>query len=186
MIYLLFACFCVFFAWCWVRIRQVDTHDSVLFPFCQLRRDMLRFLHEYVVENPGTLSREEYTSVRKLLDVVSGTIHHYNRHKTVMFNIREMAKYLKQYRRRLKKIAPPELTDNADIQEFHARFVLCLAKAFLAYTPLIRWELVSKLVVLAYRFRYRVVSHRLRTYVLEGAKHVRHAVQDEPIGRVTA
>ena len=166
MILVLFGCFLIFFVFDWMRIRKVAKHDGVLFPLCQLRRDLMRFLYDNVFVKPNALSHEEYVSIRRLLSVLDGAIHNYNQHKTLLFNFRKMVKYLRQYRHMLKRTAPVNLTDSKEIQEFHARFSRCLARAFLAYTPLIRWELPFRLGVSAYYAGYRAASDRRQQYVL--------------------
>ena len=165
MINLLFVCFCVFAFFSWLNIHRVEKHDGALFPFCQLRRDIMRFLYENVFENPGSLSREEYQSVKRLLKMLNGAISNYNEHKTVMFNFRKAAKYLSRYRHTVKQTKPVNLTTNDEIRAFHMRFIRCFAKAFLAYTPLIRYELMLRLVAFIYR-------KRLSEYVLKAAKQV--------------
>ncbi len=149
---LMLACI-VFAAFFWLQIRKAAKHDRVLFPFCQLRRDIMCFLREHMPDQPNALSREEYDSVLRLLDVVSDVIHHYNRHKTVMFNFRRVIKFSMKYRDTLEQAKPIEMTGNAKIQEFHHRFVGLLAKAFIAYTPLIRWEMVLRFIAYIYRAR---------------------------------
>lgn len=148
-----------------VEIKRIAKHDAVLFPFCQLRRDIMRFLYENVFENPGMISHSEYQSVIRLLDVLNDAISNYNKYKKMMFNIRKVAKYLSQYRHAVKQAKPIDLTNNDKIQTFHARFVHCYAKAFLAYTPLIRSELTLRFIAFIYR--------KNSQYVLAVAKQVR-------------
>ena len=162
---ILMLCFIVFAAFSWIKAKKVAKHDGVLFPFCQLRRDIMRFLCENVFEKPGTLSREEYQSVMRLLDVLNVAINNYNEHKTVMFNIRKVAKYLKQYRDTVKRATPVNLTDNDEIRAFHMRFIYCFSVAFRAYTPLVRSESMLRLVAFIYRTR-------LSQYVLVVTKQV--------------
>ena len=50
------------------RQKEMQKHDRVLFPFCQLRRDVMRFLYINVIENTGSLSPAEYKFVRRLLN----------------------------------------------------------------------------------------------------------------------
>ncbi len=167
MIHILFGGFLVFFVFDWIRIRKVAKHDGVLFPLCQLRRDLMRFLYDNVFVKPNALSHEEYVSIRRLSDALDDTIHNYNQHKTLIFNFRKMVKYLRQHRHTLKRTALMNLTDSKEIQEFHARFSHCLARAFLAYTPLIHWELLLRLMVSAY-------SNRRQQYVLDVVRQVRN------------
>ncbi len=176
MIYFIFACFSVFFVFSFVQIRRVGRHDHVPFPFCQLRRDIMGFLYESVFEKPGTLSREEYTSVHRLLDVVSETIHNYNQHKTLMFNLRKMVKHLRAYRKTTKVTL--NIPENPQIQAFHKRFVQLLATAFIAYTPLIRWELTLRLIAYASHAGYRAGkkerARRVAEYVVNHSEKVRN------------
>lgn len=131
------------------RQKEMYKHDRVLFPFCQLRRNVIRFLHENVVEKQDAVSKEERESVRRLLDIIDLTIGNYNENKTVMFNLRTVMKNLKTYRSASE--ASLQVPDHPRIKEFHSEFRLLLVKAFFAYTPLIKSEFKLYLVVWVYR-----------------------------------
>ena len=47
-------------------LRGLKKHDTALYSLCQRRRDIIQFLWK----NRGTLTREEYLAVRKLLDTI--------------------------------------------------------------------------------------------------------------------
>jgi len=161
------------------RIRMAQKraikHDRVLFPFCQLRRDIMRFLRENAFQRPAALSRAEYASARRLVEALDATIRNYNRHKTVMFNLRKVEKHLRAYRRSAKPA--PALPDNPHIREFHERFRGLLVKAFIAYTPWIRWELTLRLMALTYQLGYQLGKEeglrRRARYVLNNAPKAR-------------
>ena len=158
------------------RQKEMQKHDRVLFPFCQLRRDVMRFLHVNVIENVHSLSSEEYRFIRQLLNLLDNTIHNYNRHKTSMFNVRKIAKHLRMYR----KVSETALKvpDHPEIRKFDERIHRLLVAAFLAYTPLIRWELALRLMVFAYRIGYHAGKQEARRreaeYVVESAEKVRN------------
>ena len=118
-----------------VRQKGMQKHDRVLFPFCQLRRAVMRFLYMNVIESTGSLSSAEYESVRRLLNVLDAVIRNYNQHKTSMFNFRKVAKYLNMYRKVSKTAL--ETSDYSEVREFNERIHRLLDAAFLAYTPLI-------------------------------------------------
>lgn len=160
---------------CWMRRQQktVQKHDQMLFPFCQLRRDIMAFLDENAWAKSGSLSREEYAFVRQLSNVLDASIHNYNRHKTVLFDLRKMADYLKQHRHALKQADALELPANPEIRKFHTHFVQCLIKAFLAYTPLIRSEFALRLVASIYRAVKKEHERRIASYVISSAEQVR-------------
>lgn len=155
-----------------LRQKEMQKHDRMLFPFCQIRRDVMRFLHVNVIENTASLSPEEYKFVRQLLNGLDATIHNYNQHKTSMFNIREIAEHLKMYRK--VSMAALETLDHPEIREFHERIRRFLVTAFIAYTPLIRWDLALRLVVFAYRMSKQDEARRREAeYVVRSAEKIR-------------
>ena len=155
--------------------KEMQKHDRVLFPFCQLRRDVMSFLYRNMIKDADSLSPLEYRFIRQLLTVLDATIHNYNQHKTSMFNLRKIARRLETY----QKVSETALKvpDHPEIQEFHQRIHRLLVVAFLAYTPLIRWELAVRLIVLAGRIGYRdgkqEALRREAAYVVESAEKVR-------------
>ncbi|MGR3913016.1 MAG: hypothetical protein OD918_00575 [Gammaproteobacteria bacterium] len=157
------------------RIRMAQKraikHDRVLFPFCQLRRDVMQFLRETAFKKPQVLSREEYASARRLVEALDVTIRNYNRHKTVMFNLRKVETHLRAYRQSAKPA--PALPDNPRIREFHDRFRGLLVKACIAYTPWIRSELFLRLMALAWQLGVDEGARRRARYVLNNAPQVR-------------
>ena len=154
------------------RQKEMQKHDKALFPFCQLRRDVMHFLYMNVIENTNLLSPAEYKSVRQLLNVLDGTIHNCNQHKTLMFNVRKIAKHLKMYRK--VSMVTLEIPDHPEIREFHERTHRLLVAAFLVYTPLIRWKLALRLIVFAYRMgKQDGIRRREAEYVVKSAEKVR-------------
>ena len=120
-----------------LRQKEIQKHDRVLFPFCQLRRDIMRFLYINVIDDVDPpLSLAEYKFVRQLSNVLDAIIHNYNQHKTSIFKVRKIAKHLQIYRKVSKTAL--EVPDHTEIQEFHECIRRLLVAAFLAYTPLIR------------------------------------------------
>lgn len=172
---ILFLMFIALALYCWLSLRRVSKHDRVLFPLCQLRRDLMRFLRVNATANKNALSTAEYDSIARLSDTLDLAIHDYNKHKTMMFNLRNLMKLIKAHKKTLKKAKPIDLTDNPEIQTFHSRFIRCLAEAFIAYTPLIRSELVLRM----FMWTSRAVSKRVRQEALAVGKQVRAAVRSE-------
>ena len=157
------------------RQKEIQKHDRVLFPFCQLRRDIMSFLYRNLMKDADSFSPSEYGFIRQLLNVLDATIHNYNQHKTSMFNLRKIVKHLETYRK-ASEIAL-KVPDHPEVQEFHQRIHRLLVVAFLAYTPLIRWELALRLIVLARRIGYHIGRQeaflREAEYVVESAEKVR-------------
>ena len=157
-----------------LRQKEMQKHDRVLFPFCQLRRDVMSFLYRNVMIDADSLSPSEYEFIRQLLHVLDATIHNYNQHKTLMFNLRKIAKHLETYRKASETAL--KVPDHPEIQEFHGRIHRLLVIAFLAYTPLIRWELALRLTVvvaIAIAFGRQETLRREAEYVVESAEKVR-------------
>ena len=130
------------------RQKEMQKHDRVLFPFCQLRRDIIRFLYMNVIENTNSFSLAEYKSVRRLLNVLDAIIHDYNQHKTSISDVQQIVKHFKMYRK-ISKTAL-ETSSHPEIREFNECIHRLLGAALLAYTPLTRsrsdWRLCSNCV----------------------------------------
>ena len=154
------------------RQKEIQKHDRVLFPFYQLHRDIMHFMYMNAIENTSSLTPVEYKFIRWLLNVLDGTIHNCNQHKTLMFNVRRMAKHLKMYRK-ISKVAL-EIPDHPEIREFHERIHRLQVAAFLAYMPLIRWKLVLRLIVFVYCMGKQDGARRHDAeYVVKSAEKVR-------------
>ena len=118
------------------RQKEMQKHDRVLLPFCQLRRDIIRFLYMNVIENTNSFSLAEYKSVRRLLNMLDAIIHDYNQHKTSVSDVRKLVKNFKMYQK-ISKTAL-ETSSYPEVQEFNECIHRLLGTALLAYTPLIR------------------------------------------------
>ena len=130
------------------RQKEMQKHDRVLFPFCQLRRDIIRFLYMNVIENTNSFSLVEYKSVRRLLNMLDAIIHDYNQHQTSISDVRKIVKHFKMYWK-ISKTAL-ETSSHPEIREFNECIHRLLGTALLAYTPLTRsrsgWRLCSNCV----------------------------------------
>ena len=131
-----------------LRQKEMQRHDRVLFLFCQLRRDVMRFLYMNVIENTNSFSLAGYKSVRRLLNVLDAIIHDYNQHKTSIYDMRQIVKNFKMYRK-ISKTAL-ETSSHPEIREFNECIHRLLGAALLAYTPLTHsrsgWRLCSNCV----------------------------------------
>jgi hypothetical protein len=130
----------------WRSWRREAKHDQVLFPFCELRRNIYRFLFDSMMADDA-ITHAEYKSVRRLARMLDDTIDHYNHHKTSTFNLRVLLRDMREYRHALRQADALDITENPEIQLFYRRFAVLLARAVIAYTPLIRWEIALRLLV---------------------------------------
>ena len=156
-----------------LRQKEIQKNDWVLFPFCQLRRDVMHFLYMNAIEYASSLSPAEYKFICQLLNRLDATIHNYNQHKTLMFNLRKIARHLQMYQKVSK--AALEVPDHPEIREFHERIHRLQVAAFFAYTPLVRWELALRLIVFAYCMgKQDGARRRTAEYVVKSVEKVRN------------
>lgn len=138
-----------------------ERHDCVLFAFSRMQSAISQELHSHydiffrhheTGKGPrGVLSPEEIAAAKFLPRLLDDISLHYDRHKTTMFNLRKMRRMieqdLKQYREverevqaRLQSVPPGRVAD------LYAEFSQAAAKAFVAYTPFIRAEVILRLL----------------------------------------
>ena len=124
-----------------VYLHRLRKHDTVLFQFCQNRREIMTSLRKETVE----LSPEAYSDVRHILDVTSDTIHYFNECKPHHFNLRRFIEYM---------VSQDVMTNEADeefadpeIEKFYDRHIDALLNAFFAFTPFIKSEMILQMAV---------------------------------------
>jgi len=133
-----------FFFMIW-RISKMNRHDVVLYRFCELRRRTIRHLRDEDVIQ--ALSRHEYISLRKMLEMLNAIILHYKSHRTIIFNLRCFVKYLADFKAQNKKAQCINSTNNEYIEELRSDIQSALLFAFMRYTPFIRSEIVIKVSI---------------------------------------
>ncbi len=170
---MLMLCFFVVAIFSVVELWREKKHDVVLFPLCQLRRDIMKYLRESVREDGVAISKQDGEAVLQILGVLNGVISNYNEHKTHMFNVRNVVKYLDQHKDVLEKVAPLAATKNPQIKNFHHRFAYCSAKAFLAYTPLIRSQATVVILVFLAMWVHRTGSKAISERLKQESKQIR-------------
>jgi len=149
----------------------IAKHNRALFPFFELQRDIMNLLLVNVREKPGAFSKEQYVFTRDLLHSVDFTVDNYHAHKTLIFNARKMAKHFEEYRR--AAMPAVNVPDSPEIQAFHSRFRKLLVKAFFAYTPLIRSEMLVQVFIRAYRAGADAGARRATAELTDNANKVR-------------
>lgn len=68
-----------------VHLLSIKRHDKVLFQLCHIRREVMSLLRDDNFDMP----RDDYISLRRLLDALNINIHHYKKHKSLLFNFRD-------------------------------------------------------------------------------------------------
>ncbi len=131
----------VFLFYQFSRLRSLAKHDKILFPICQIRRDIMSFFMKNGVE----ISEVNYREALDLLKAVDITIHYYNPLKTNFFNLRRFQEHVTKTREGKKIIN--KLSKNEEIRDLQGRFGNAIIKGFLAYTPFVRSEFCLKTIL---------------------------------------
>jgi hypothetical protein len=115
-------------------LHRLRKHDRVLFEFCENRRDIMGYLRE----EGADLSVGDYVDVRSLVEVANGRIHYFNECKPYHFNLRRFMEYLGSVKQDDEAIH----IENERVVQLYDRHVYALLRAFFAFTPFIKSELV--------------------------------------------
>lgn len=141
------------------QARKTRKHDEVLFRFCQIRRNAI----ELIASRHQELSKEQYSSVRRLLDHASIMIHDFDKCKSLIFNYRRFVKALKFYRGKVQEADQISVPNDADIVNLHKHYRYALWQAFLAYTPFIKTEFSIKMMIKLFALLSRLGNHKLQS-----------------------
>jgi len=129
--------------WTLLKLRNLKKHDIVLFRFCQIRRDIMKLIDTRGVN----LDRTGYHSVRNMLECLNSMTHNYEGFKVHIFNVRRLERILKSYKHATRQIDKIQVPSDAEIVELHKKFRYAMLEAFLVYTPLIRSEIMARLLL---------------------------------------
>lgn len=133
------------------HLRVLRKHDTVLYRICQVRRDTIAFLDA----EWQTLTKGEYMATRQLLYALNLTINNYKNHKCVLFNIRRLRKYAREYHKFHNQMNQIDIPLDGPIRELFDKAVYAFLYGFFAYTPLIRSEValhILRMIVKAFPF----------------------------------
>ena len=126
-----------------IKLRALKKHDDVLFRFCQLRRDMMKYLRSKTTKIP----REDYVEIRKLLDLLNSTIHNYEDHKQGLFRIEKFFAETKTVYKSVKKAKSKEIKNNAKVKGFYHEYGKIMLIAFLTYSPFLKSKIIIFLLI---------------------------------------
>lgn len=119
------------FSFCSLRLLyRMKKHDTVLFMFCELRRELMRFLREHF----DTLEKDEAKNYLKLLECVNSEIHFFSRNKKEIYNIINLMDNIRRSTIAVKKIEFSEPTQ--ELSEFLKSFNAIRFNAFQTFSPI--------------------------------------------------
>lgn len=180
MMELLILGFAVFAVSTWSHLHALKKHDSVLFRFCQIRRDLMTLLRSEGLE----LSRADYVFARHILESLNHTIHNYKDHKARFFNFREFSRFLRQYSASAKELEALPRTANEALGRIERQTVAAVVEGFLCYTPFLRSETRIRFVLLLLSSLARLKFARIAQRAVRLKARIEEAVQQSstPIG----
>ena len=126
-----------------VWLREIARHDGVLFRFCEIRRRVVRLLFDRHLEN-GLSARDRCDGIR-LLNLLNQVIGDYGERKAVMFNFRRFVRAIEEYEKTAGELRMPRPPQDREIADLYEQASVSILLGFLAYTPLIRSELLLRL-----------------------------------------
>lgn len=156
-----------------IQLYAMKKHDTILFEFCQIRRDLMKILKREDVHN----LEEDYIALRKLIEFLNITIHNYDEMKTSIFNIRIFFQYLKQFDKDSKKIEKIKISRNKEIIEIYSKFSIAMFKAFLAYTPFIKSQFCLYLIIYLLKAIGYITKKQVNGYI-QILKEVKVKIQE--------
>lgn len=121
-------------------LLMLRKHDRVLFPLCQIRRDVMQLLRDQGVE----MTRDDYIYARSMLTSVSHVVSIYGDHKAKVFNLRSFLRFVKEYKATARELSQTPRTKHAALNEIERRLNAAMLKGFLAYTPFVKSEITLR------------------------------------------
>ena len=118
-------------------------HDRVLFPFCNIRRELMTLLRDHHQD----LSVEDYLYARNMLNALSHTVSIYRDHKSRFFNFRAFLRFLRAYQSSADEIAKIPRTKHPQLQAMEQQLNWAMFRGFMAYTPFLRSEIVVRVLL---------------------------------------
>jgi hypothetical protein len=126
-------------------LHSLQKHDRVLFPICQVRRDLLSMIASGV--ETASIDRRDYIYARWMLESLNSTIALYRDYRTRLFNFREYTRFVRRYRESAEGLASLPTTKNQKLKEIEERLDELMFRGFLTYTPLMRSEMVARMLM---------------------------------------
>lgn len=140
-----------------IVLRKITKHDNVLFPFCQIRRDIMSLINE----EASQINKTDYKVLRTLLDATNMTIHEFNHFKITIFNLRWFIAWLKKYKKDVVSIDKLSTT-HAQINKLKDKYRIAMFRAFGSYTPLIKSQIIVIIFLAILQFLFKLGLKSLR------------------------
>jgi len=132
----------------YLSVKKHQKHDSVLFMFCQIRRNLMQELRERYDD----ISQQEYEAATFLLNMLNNIVKHYSDYKLNFFNLRKFRKLIEQDMRYYQETSQnlkkhlPHVPQGTKIHKIYMNFSIVLIKSFFIYTPFLRTEAIARII----------------------------------------
>jgi len=121
---------------------KIKKHDDVLFQFCNIRRDVMKYLRD----NMDHISQEEYKSLKHLLKQLNILIRDYEALTSMIFDLGHLFKEADKTRKYVLILEKIKLPDNKEIERLYFNQKRAMLYAFMRYTPFVRSIILPVLV----------------------------------------
>lgn len=128
----------------WIQLLNQRRHDSVLFNFCDIRRDVLNYLRK----NFDTISKEEYRSLRDTLDKMNNTIHYFDKYKSLVFNVREIKEMIRRFYSTIERVQEMKKNKNEEIKTMLLRYEHASLIGLVRFSPFATTRLITFLFII--------------------------------------
>ena len=132
-------------AFSFLKIRKHIKHDTYLYKFCSLRREVMSYLRI----NHDIISKQEYKATKQILGLINSTINLYSKDQAAnLFNFRRFRKFVKSTKDLSDSSRKIIDCDNQTINGFRDKLRRNIVITFFAYTPFLFEEICLRLLYL--------------------------------------
>lgn len=140
--------------WIIHRLYKLAKHDTALFRFCDLRREVMGVIRDRGFELP----REDYVALRKLMDQTGKVIHDYNNFKEMVFSIKVGVVVKAQVAhidsaKRFESYVAKKGTVSENVRRLQVAYLQAVAQAALTFIP------APKLAMLVLTIIIKLISY---------------------------
>ncbi|SNC62237.1 hypothetical protein SAMN06265337_0630 [Hymenobacter gelipurpurascens] len=164
MIYLLFIPVITFQIWFAFYLFKMRRDDKVMFRFCEVRSDMIQFIHE---SHQEALTKRDYAVVRWLIERTNQVTLEFDAVKH-SFNLGSILRTMRQIDHSvIKPTRNARRVDNPEVARLYGELLNCTVIAFKAYTPFLSSRVMIKVVVGIAKLAVKVGAYKAVLWATE-------------------
>ncbi|MCH7772763.1 MAG: hypothetical protein IIA49_17405 [Bacteroidetes bacterium] len=129
----------------WYRFNKLKKQTNALYRFCQLRRDMMKYLRDEY----KNIEKPEYKEIKLSLQYVNQTIHYFHDLKITLFNFKTFIRILTSIAENTDKAEAKKLEVKSEsAKKFSHQYARSSFLAFIELVPFLKWKLGIHLTIL--------------------------------------